>query len=72
MVMADKPTELCLEIDLDENDDINSDKIKKEICDRYGKYLYKFYDDIPFVIETSEDNKTIIVKLFTLWTTSKK
>ena len=47
MVMADKPTELCLEIDLDENDDINSDKIKKEICDRYGKYLYKFYDDIP-------------------------
>ena len=29
MVMADKPTELCLEIDLDENDDINSDKIKK-------------------------------------------
>lgn len=35
MVMADKPTELCLEIDLDENDGINSDKIKKEICDRY-------------------------------------
>ena len=66
MVMADKPTELCLEIDLDENDDINSDKIKKEICDRYGKYLYKFYDDIPFVIEMSEDNKTIIVKLLAL------
>lgn len=66
MVMADKPTELCLEIDLDENDDINSDKIKKEICDRYGKYLYKFYDDIPFVIELSDDNKTIVVKLFVL------
>lgn len=66
MVMADNPTELCLEIDLDENDDINSDKVKKEICDRYGKYLYKFYDDIPFVIETSEDNKTIIVSLFVL------
>lgn len=66
MVMADNPTELCLEIDLDENDDINSDKIKKEICDRYGKYLYKFYDNIPFVIELSDDNKTIVVKLFVL------